>query len=106
MLGLPIAGWLRFFGAGLVAGLLLLFIPFKPMGYLAAFVVLAATAGIVTVAVYARLYARPSWLRLHARARRFARTWRRQRTLFRLRSRIVHDAWPATRLSDGEGGAP
>lgn len=98
MLGLPIAAWLRFFTGGLIAGALLLLVPFKPMAFLAAFVMVAAGAGIVTVAVYARLYARASWRRVAVRARRFARLWRRQRELARRRARIVHAPWPASDL--------
>jgi len=98
MLGLPIGGWLRFFVGGLVAGALLLLVPFKPMAFLAAFVMVAAGAGIVLVAIYARLYARASWLRVAVRARRLTRRWRRHRELARLRARVIHDAWPALQL--------
>lgn len=98
MLGLPIGGWLCFFASGLVAGALLLFVPFKPMPFLAVFVMVAAGAGILIVAVYAWLYARPSWLRMAVRARRFARRSRRQGALAQLRARVVHDAWPSSEL--------
>jgi hypothetical protein len=106
MLGLSLGGWLRFFGAGLVAGALLLFIPFKPMGYLAAFVMLAAAAGILIVVVYARLYARVWWLRCGVRVRRVERAWRRQRELAHLRARVIHDAWSPRLIDRSEGGAP
>ena len=98
MLGMPIGGWLRFFTGGFVAGALLLLVPFKPMAFLAAFIMVAAAAGIVMVTVYARLYARASWLRGAVRVRRIARRWRRQRELARLRARVIHDAWPPSHL--------
>jgi len=107
MLGVPLRGWLGFFGAGLVAGALLLLFPFRPMGELAAFVMIAAAAGIVTVATYARLYARRSWLRIGVRVRRMRRLWQRQGELTRLRARVIREGWPPTELlGRREGVAP
>jgi hypothetical protein len=108
MLGLPVGGWLRFFGGGLAAGaLLLLLVPVPPIAFLALFVMAAAGAGLVVVGVYARLYAPYAWLRLGVRFRRLRRVWRRQRELARLRARVIHDRWTAQRLArNREGTTP
>ena len=106
MLGLPVDGWLRFFGGGFAAGaLLLLLVPVRPIAFLALFVMAAACAGLLLVGVYARLYAPYAWLRLGVRFRRLGRAWQRQ--LARVRTRVIHDAWMARPLPvNREGPRP
>jgi hypothetical protein len=108
MLGLPIGGWLRFFGGGFAAGaLLLLLVPVPPIAFLALFVMAAACAGLLLVGVYARLYAPYAWLRLAVRFRQLGRAGRRQRQLARVRARVIHDAWMARPLpANREGTTP
>jgi hypothetical protein len=108
MLGLPVGGWLRFFGGGLAAGaLLLLLVPVPPIAFLAIFVMAAAGAGLIVVGIYARLYAPYAWRRLGVRFRRLGRVFRRQRQLARLRARVIHDAWTERPLArNREGTTP
>ena len=108
MLGLPVGGWLRFFGCGFDAvALLLLLVPVPPIAFLALLVMAAACAGLLVVGVYARLYAPYAWLRLGVRFRQLGRAWRRQRQLARVRGRVIHDAWIARPLTvNREGTTP
>jgi hypothetical protein len=106
MLGLPVGGWFRFFGGGFAAGaLLLLLVPVPPVAFLALFVMAAASAGLVVVGLYARLYAPYAWRRLGVQFRRLGRTWRRQRQLAGARARVIHDAWMARPLAGNREGA-
>ena len=104
MLGLPVSGWLRFFAGAFAAGSVLLLLPFKPMGLLAAFVMGAAAAGLATVALYARSYDPRSWRRLGVRARRRLRAWQRRRDTSQRRARVARDPWSLTRPSRALGG--
>lgn len=70
MLGLPLIEWMRFFACAFVAGFLLLLIPYGPMSILAVFEMIAAAAGLLVVATYARSYEPFAWRRVLVRARR------------------------------------
>jgi hypothetical protein len=74
MLGLPINSWLRFFALGFVAGALMRLTAIPPLALLGVFEMIAAAAGLVVVASYARLYRRREWTTLLVRGRRMART--------------------------------
>lgn len=104
MLGLPVRAWLFFFSGAFAAGACLLLLPFKPMGFLAAFVMAAAAAGLALVALYLRSYDPWSWRRLAVRPRRRLRAWRRRRDLARHRVGGVRDAWRSAATSPELGG--
>ncbi len=104
MLGLPVRGWLRFFGGAFAAGASLLLLPFKPMGFLAAFVMAAAAAGLATIAIYARSYDPSSWRRVGVRPRRRVRAWRRRRETARRRMGAVREPWRSRAASTGGAG--
>ena len=104
MLGLPVTAWLRFFSVAFAAGACLLLLPFKPMGFLAAFVMAAAAAGLAVVALYLRSYDPWSWRRLAVRPRRRLRAWRRRRDVARVRVRVVPDRWRSAAASAELGG--
>ena len=108
MLGMPVEGWLRFFACGLAAGALVLFaVPAPPVTFLAAFVMGASCAGLLFVAVYARLYAPYRSMRVGVRLRRFSRSWHRWRDLARRRARVVHPPWAGRALlGNRESGTP
>lgn|SRR5512143_3496713 len=103
MLGLPVRAWLCFFSGAFAAGACLLLLPFKPMGFLAGFVMAAAAAGLALVALYLRSYDPWSWRRLAVRARRRLRPWRR-RDIARHRVRVARDAWHSAATSSELGG--
>jgi hypothetical protein len=71
MLGLPLVEWMRFFACSFAVGLLLLLIPYGPMSIVAVFEMVAAAAGLVVVAIYARSYEPWVWQRWLAQAQRF-----------------------------------
>lgn len=104
MLGLPVRAWLCFFSGAFAAGARLLLLPFKPMGFLAAFVMTAAAAGLALVVLYLRSYDPWSWRRLAMRPRRRLRAWRRRRDLGRHRVRVVPEAWHSAATSPELGG--
>ena len=104
MLGLPVAAWLWFFSGAFVAGACLLLLSFKPMGFLAAFVMSAAAAGLALVVLYLRSYDSRSWRRLAVRPRRRLRAWRRRRDIGCHRVRVVPDPWRSAAASPELGG--
>lgn len=93
-----------FFSGAFAAGACLLLLPFKPMGFLAAFVMAAAAAGLALVALYLRSYDPWSWRRLAVRPRRRLRAWRRRRDIAGHRGRVVRNAWHSPATSPGLGG--
>jgi len=73
MLGVPLIEWMRFFACGFVGGFLLFLIPYGPMSIVAVFEMVAAAAGLLVVAIYARSFEPLAWRRLIVRARRYRR---------------------------------
>ncbi len=97
MLGVPLIEWMRFFACGFVAGLLLFAIPYGPMSIVAVFEMVAAAAGLLVVAIYARSFEPWAWRRLIVQARRFRRALARFRFLLpgvAARARTVTTSYP------------
>ena len=63
--------WMRFFAAGIVAGMALFFIRFGPLPILAAVIIAMGVGGMLLVAIYTRFYARYEWRRWGVARRRF-----------------------------------